>query len=99
MLFKYKTDNRTRSALAEERCKLDVRKHEFSQRTIHKWSRLQGECVNATSVNMCNNRIGNYDYDQVWGMVITGHSISHLASLLCAILGPQHYWDFGWQFS
>ena len=36
MLFKYKTDNRTREqswALAKERCKLDIRKYACSQRT------------------------------------------------------------------
>ena len=38
-------------ALAKERCKLDIRKYAFSQRTINEWNRLPGECVNATSVN------------------------------------------------
>ena len=36
MFFKYRTDNRTRGhswALAKERCKLDIRKYAFSQRT------------------------------------------------------------------
>ena len=59
--FKYKTDNRTRGhswALAKERCKLDMRKHAFSQRTIYEWNRLPVECVNATSVNkMVKNKI------------------------------------------
>ena len=61
---KYNTDNRTRGhiwALAKERCKLDIRKYAFSQRTINEWNRLPGECVNATSVNiMFNNKIYNY---------------------------------------
>ena len=61
--FKHKTDNRTRGhswALAKERCKLDVRKYAFYQRTIHEWNRLPVECVNATSVNMFKNKIDNY---------------------------------------
>ena len=56
-LFKYKTDNRTRRhswAPAKERCKLDIRKYAFSQRTINEWNRLQGECA-ATSVTMFNS--------------------------------------------
>ena len=64
MFFKYKTDNRTRGdswALAKERCKLDIRKCAFSQRTINEWNRLTVECVNATSVNiMFKNKTGNY---------------------------------------
>ena len=55
MLFKYKTDNRTRGhswALAKEVCKLDIRKFAFFQRMINEWNRLPGECVNATSVNI-----------------------------------------------
>ena len=63
MFFKYKTDNGTRGhswALAKERCKLDIRKYAFSQRTINEWNRLPGECVNATSVNMFKNKIDNY---------------------------------------
>ena len=63
MLFKYKTDSRTRGynwALAKERCKLYIRKYAFSQRTINVWNRLLGECVNATSVNMFKNKIDTY---------------------------------------
>ena len=46
--------------LAKERCKLDIRKYAFSQRTINEWNRLPGECVNANSVNMFKNKIVNY---------------------------------------
>ena len=63
IFFKYRTDNRTRGhswALTKERCKLDIRKYAFSQRTINEWNRLPGECVNATSVNMFKNKIDNY---------------------------------------
>ena len=60
MFFNYRTDNRTREyswALAKERCKLDIRKYAFSQRTINEWNRLPGECINATSVNMFEKTI------------------------------------------
>ena len=63
MFFQYRTDNGTRGhswALAKARCKLDIRKYAFSQRTINEWNRLPGECVNATSVNMFKNKIDNY---------------------------------------
>ena len=63
MLFQYKTDNRTRGhswALTKERCKRDIRKYAFSQRTINEWTRLPGERVNATSVNTFNNKINSY---------------------------------------
>ena len=63
MFFKFRTDNGTRGhswALAKERCKLDIRKYAFSQRTINEWNRLPGECVHATSVNMFKNKIDNY---------------------------------------
>ena len=64
MFFKYRTDNRTQGhswALAKERCKIDIRKYAFSQRTINEWNRRPGECVNATSVNiMFKNKIDNY---------------------------------------
>ena len=63
MFFNYRTDNGTRGhswALAKERCKLDIRKYAFSQRTINEWNRLPGECFNATSVNMFKNKTDNY---------------------------------------
>ena len=42
------------------RSTLDVRKFASSQRTIHEWNRLPGECFNATSVNMFKNKIDKY---------------------------------------
>ena len=63
MFFKYRTDNRTRGhswTLAKERCKLDIRKYAFSQRTINESNKLAEGCVNATSVNMFKNKIDNY---------------------------------------
>ena len=69
MLFKYRTDNRTRGhswTLAKERCKLDIRKYECSQRTINELNRLSGECVNVTSLSMFKNKIDSsfkrYEY-------------------------------------
>ena len=44
----------------KQRCKLDIRKYAFSQRTINEWNRLPGECANATSVNMFKNKMANY---------------------------------------
>ena len=63
MFLRYRTDIRTQGygwALAKVRCKLDIRKYAFSQRTIYEWNRQPGECVNATSVNMFKNKIDNY---------------------------------------
>ena len=63
MFFKYKPDSRTRGRswpLAKEWYKLDRRKYAFSQRPIHHWKRLPGECANASSVNMFKNKIDNY---------------------------------------
>ena len=53
-------DNGHSWALAKERCKLDMRKYAFSQRTINERNRLPGECVNATSVNMLKYKKYNY---------------------------------------
>ena len=103
--FKYKTDNRIRGhswALAKERCKLDIRKYAFSQRTINEWNRLPGEFVNATSVNMFNNKIDNY-FRKIWVFLDVGYEYNRtldkpMASLSCAILGFQHNLHLGWQF-
>ena len=91
MFFKYRTDNGTRGhswALAKERCILDIRKYAFSQRTINEWNRLPGECV-WENIWVCLN-VG-YEYNRTLDMP--------MASLSCAILGFQHNWDLGWQFS
>ena len=63
MFFKCKEGNRTRghkAALAKEQCRLDTRKYSFSQRVINEWNKLPNGCVNASSVNMFNNRIDRY---------------------------------------
>ena len=43
--------------LVKKQSRLDVRKFSFSQRTITVWNKLPAECVQASSVNMFNNRI------------------------------------------
>ena len=60
MFFKLKEDSRTRgqkAALVKEQCRLDMRKYSFSQRVINEWNKLPNDCVNASSVNMFNNRM------------------------------------------
>ena len=55
MFFSLKKDSRTRGhevKLVKDQCRLDIRKHSFSQRTINEWNKLSTDCVTATSVNM-----------------------------------------------
>ena len=62
MFFKPK-EGRTRghkAALVKEQCRLNMRKHSFSQRVINEWNKLPNDGVNASSVNMFNNRIDRY---------------------------------------
>ena len=80
MLFKYKTDKKTRRhswALAKER-KLESMHY---QRTVNEQNRLPHECLDATSVNMFKNKIDNYlkisGCVYMWSMSIAGPSISH----------------------
>ena len=54
------------------------------------------------SVNMFKNKIGNYF--KIWVCLDVGYEYNRtldkpVASLSCAILGSQHNWDSGWQFS
>ena len=39
---------------------LDIRKYAFFQRTVNECNKLPGECVNAISVTMFKNKLGNY---------------------------------------
>ena len=60
MFFKLKGRSRTRghkAALVKEQCRLDMRKHPFSQRVINEWNILPTDCVNTSTVNMFKNRI------------------------------------------
>ena len=64
MFFKYRTDNGTQGhswVLAKERCKLDIRKYAFFQRTIMNGIDCQGNVLMLLgSVNMFKNKIDNY---------------------------------------
>ena len=63
MFLKLEEDSRIRghkAALVKEQCRLDMRKYSFSQRVINEWNKLPNCCVNASSVNMFNNRIDRY---------------------------------------
>ena len=42
------------------RCRLDIKKCSFLQRTIKEWNRLSADCVNDSSVNMLKNKIDKY---------------------------------------
>ena len=65
MFFSLKKDSRTGGhevKLVKDQCRLDIRKHSFSQsqRTINEWNKLSTDCVTASSVNMFKNKIDTY---------------------------------------
>ena len=63
MFFSLKKDSRTRGhevKLVKDQCRLDIRKHSFSQRTINEWNKLSTDCVTASSVNMFKNKVDAY---------------------------------------
>ena len=63
MFFSLKKDSRTRGhevKLVKDQCRLDIRKHSFSQRTINKWNKLSTDCVTTSSVNMFKNKVDTY---------------------------------------
>ena len=63
MFFSLNKDSRTRGhevKLAKDQCRLDIRKHSFSQRTINEWNKLSTDCVTASSVNMFKNKVDTY---------------------------------------
>ena len=63
IFFSLKKDSRTRGhevKLVKDQCRLDIRKHSFSQRTINEWNKLSTDCVTASSVNMFKNKIDTY---------------------------------------
>ena len=63
MFFSLKKDSRTRGhevKLVKNQCRLDIRKHSFSQRTINEWNKLSTYCVTASSVNMFKNKVDTY---------------------------------------
>ena len=63
MFFSLKKDSRTRGhevKLVKDQCRLDIRKHSFSQRTINEWNKLSTDCVTASNVNMFKNKVDTY---------------------------------------
>ena len=63
MFFSFKKDSKTRGhevKLVKDRCRLDIRKYSFSQRTINEWTKLFTDCITASSVNMFENRVDTY---------------------------------------
>ena len=63
MFFSGKEERRTRAhgfTLAKKKCRLDIKKFSFSQRTVNEWNRLSADCVGASSVNMFKNKIDIY---------------------------------------
>ena len=63
MFFSLRKDSRTRGhevKLVKDQCRLDIRKHSFSQRTINEWNKLSTDCVTASSVNMFKNKVDTY---------------------------------------
>ena len=63
MFFSLTKDSRTRGhevKLVKDQCRLDIRKHSFSQRTINEWNKLSTDCVTASSVNMFKNKVDTY---------------------------------------
>ena len=63
VLLSFKKDSRTRGhevKLVKDQCRLDIRKHSFSQRTINVWNKLSTDCVTASSVNMFKNKVDTY---------------------------------------
>ena len=63
MFFSLKKDSRTRGhevKLVKDQCRLDIRKHSFSQRIINERNKLSTDCVTASSVNMFKNKVDTY---------------------------------------
>ena len=46
--------------IVKDQCRLDIRKHSFSQRTMNEWNKLSTDCVTASSVNMFKNKVDTY---------------------------------------
>ena len=46
--------------LVKDQCRLDIRKHSFSQRTINEWNKLSTDCVTASSMTMFKNKVDTY---------------------------------------
>ena len=65
MFFSLKKDSRTRGhevKLVKDQCRLDIRKHSFSQKTINEWNKLSTDCVTASSVNKVDTYLRRAGY-------------------------------------
>ena len=63
MFFSLKKDSRTRGhevKLVKDKCRLDIRKYSFSQRTVNEWNKLSMDCITASNVNMFKNKLDTY---------------------------------------
>ena len=63
IFFSLKKDSSTRGhevTLVKDQCRLDIRKHLFSQRTANEWNRLSTDRVNTSSVNIFKNKFDKY---------------------------------------
>ena len=49
-----------KAAIVKPYCKSDTRKYSFSEGTINNWNKLSHVCVNASSVNLFQNKIDCY---------------------------------------
>ena len=91
MFFSLKKDSRTRGhevKLVKDQCRLDIRRHSLSQRTVNEWNKLSTHCVTASSVNMFKNKVDTY-LRRAGYTYIVGLSISQW--LPC----PFAFWAFG----
>ena len=60
MFFSLKKDSRTRGhevKLVKDQCRLDIRKHSFSQKKINEWNKFSTDCVTASSMKMFKNKV------------------------------------------
>ena len=92
MFFSLKKDSRTRGhevKLVKDQCRLDIRKHYFSQRTVNEWNKLSTDCVTASSVNIFRNKVDTNLRRAGYKLNIVGLSISQW--LPC----PLAIWAFG----
>ena len=58
--FSLKKDRKTRGheeSPVKKQCRLDIRKHVFSQRTINEWNKLSTDCVNVSTVCILKTKL------------------------------------------
>ena len=73
MFLSLKKDSRTGGhevKLVKDRCRLDIKKYSFSQRTVNEWKKLSKDCITASSVNMFKNKL---DTSQEGGLHVDEH--------------------------